>query len=269
MRERYNKFVPERPDDGCWLWVGNKNPQGYGYFSVENKGKRATHVALFLETGEWPPKGVDVCHRCDNPSCVRPDHLFIGTRRENMRDCVKKGRNANTIHLIPKEAQVRGSKHPRAKLNEEAVRRILSSGERAVVLAERYGVRRNTINQIRAGKAWNHVHGNEIREKIARAICQARCVGNQKPDDPMGVLFTSTGTEATPPYRWQTHLPEADAVLALYAPVMEENERFKGALPIFEHVTYIADTLSCDVPVTAEVRQHIKNAYETLAALRG
>jgi hypothetical protein len=84
--------------------------------------------------------------------------------------------------------------------------------------------------------------GEVLRDKIARAVCQARCVGNQKPDDPMGVLHTATGTEATPPYRWQTHLREADAVLALIGPVMGENERLRGTLEnIVNHESTVSD----------------------------
>jgi hypothetical protein len=72
-----------------------------------------------------------------------------------------------------------------------------------------------------------------MREKIARAICQARIVGNQKPDDPMGVLHTTLGPEGTPPYRWQTHLREAAAVLALIAPAIEE-QRFDDLVSGFK-----------------------------------
>lgn len=84
-------------ENACWVWIGNKNEHGYGTLGVNRKMEKAHRVALALESGEPIPDGVDVCHKCDNPSCVRPDHLFLGTMSDNIRDCVLKGRHAQKI----------------------------------------------------------------------------------------------------------------------------------------------------------------------------
>ena len=77
--------------DGCWLWTGGKNNLGYGRFYVRQVLWRAHRVAWILERGEIPV-GLWVLHHCDNPSCVRPDHLFLGTPKDNTADMYAKGR---------------------------------------------------------------------------------------------------------------------------------------------------------------------------------
>lgn len=91
LRVRFEeKYIPE-PNSGCWLWVGAIIPQGYGRIWDGQTIKMATHVSLGLD-GRPVPDGMFACHRCDNGFCVNPEHLFIGTASDNVRDCQTKGR---------------------------------------------------------------------------------------------------------------------------------------------------------------------------------
>lgn len=79
--------------DSCWLWIGSRLPTGYGTFRVGKKVKRAHRVSWELHNGPIIDGSLLVCHTCDNPMCVNPDHLFLGTNLDNMRDRNAKGRN--------------------------------------------------------------------------------------------------------------------------------------------------------------------------------
>jgi hypothetical protein len=78
----------------CWLWTGGKHRQGYGQISIARKMALAHRVSYELEVGPIPP-GMSVLHKCDVPGCVRPDHLFTGTQKDNMADCARKGRTVS------------------------------------------------------------------------------------------------------------------------------------------------------------------------------
>jgi len=140
--------------DGCWLWTGKRDAAGYGRIGIGSGSNRrsfqAHRVVWFLSTGQWPlPWPAEhVCHRCDNPPCVRPDHLFVGTARDNMQDREAKGRGASHA----------GTLNGRALLDAAAVRDIRANlhASRAS-LAARHGVTVHTITAVRRRLIWRHV----------------------------------------------------------------------------------------------------------------
>lgn len=137
--------------EGCWEWTGAICPTtGYGDFSAGGAGSNVgAHRASYeLNIGPIPP-GLFVLHRCDNRRCVRPDHLFLGTQRDNVRDMIAKGRAA--------KQQLKGEKHPSAKLTEADVLAIRSSTEDRRTLAEKYGISPATVSDIWRRFTWSHL----------------------------------------------------------------------------------------------------------------
>ena len=87
---RFWRYVVKN-EEGCWSWIGHKDENGYGRMSVLGKKQRGHRISYTIHFGKIPDK-MFVCHRCDNPECTRPDHLFLGTNKDNMKDAYKKGR---------------------------------------------------------------------------------------------------------------------------------------------------------------------------------
>jgi len=129
---------------GCWLWIGYciKGPKLLPYGRLNHK--LAHRLSWELYVGEIQ-KELCVLHKCDNPKCVNPWHLFLGTRLDNMKD-----RNA-------KLRQARGEKSGRAKLTEEQAKYAKYSSEHPRVVAHKIGVTKSIIYNIRAGRIWKHV----------------------------------------------------------------------------------------------------------------
>jgi HNH endonuclease len=157
--ERFEShFIPE-PNSGCWLWLGFvPDDPGYGQFTedcVEEKRSEGAHRYSFRVHKGPIPDGLMVCHSCDVPSCVNPDHLFVGTHTDNMRDASRKGRLKWKNPERP--ALRRGESHPGHKLTEEEVREIRTSPERSATLARRLGVSKTLIGRIRKRLTWKDI----------------------------------------------------------------------------------------------------------------
>lgn len=142
--------------DGCWKWTASKNLRGYGQLTFGSRTDKsrntvsAHRLSWMINVGDIPSK-MCVLHKCDNPPCVRPEHLYVGTHQDNMRDRDSKGRNA----------QVAGEQHGAAKLTEEQVKEIRSQYIPGVIsqsmLAAHYGVSREAISFIVNRVNWKHI----------------------------------------------------------------------------------------------------------------
>lgn len=160
LRERFEEKVLPEPMSGCHLWTAFANNMGYGTIGLGgNRGKKAYahRVAWTLENGDIP-EGRCVLHRCDNPLCVNVDHLFLGTKLDNSRDMVRKGRQSR--NPLPTESQPRGERHGCARLTEADVRRIRELKEEGVIareIAARFGISKSHARRVYRGHSWSHV----------------------------------------------------------------------------------------------------------------
>ena len=147
IQERFEaKFTKS---DGCWEWKAYKRRDSYGWFWFAGRIQLAHRVSYQLYVGEIP-NGLCVCHRCDNPGCVNPAHLFLGTIADNMRDCNNKGRGTDTS----------GEKNGHSKLIEAQVIEIrvkYANGATQVNLAKEFGVAQTTISNIVCGCTWTRI----------------------------------------------------------------------------------------------------------------
>jgi len=150
-----NLSIPERfwekveiQGSGCWEWRGAIGKRGYGNFSLGGgKFINSHRLSWRFAYGYLPKRNIFVCHRCDNRKCVNPNHLFLGTAKENTRDMISKGR-------LRKRGSMRGENGPNAKLTLEEVREIRALRGTHREIADRFGVSRSAISMIRSGLNW-------------------------------------------------------------------------------------------------------------------
>lgn len=151
----------------CWNFTGSRDKRGYGHVSHSGKSWRAHRLSYHLFHGSIPT-GLNVCHKCDNPSCIRPDHLFAGTQKDNLSDCRDKGRlgvwvkpecrptglrNGNYTH--PEKVR-HGERVLTSKLNQEAVRWIRENTGKVpqIQMAKQLNVSRSAIYRVQRGEHW-------------------------------------------------------------------------------------------------------------------
>lgn len=144
LMDRFWKYVTKT--NSCWIWSGSRFNDGYGSFWTGKKVVRAHRFLMTTIYGKLP-SNLLVCHHCDNPPCVRPDHLFLGTHRDNAQDSIQKGR-FNRQH---------GERIGTSKLKNDDVimiKKMLSEGKSTGYIAKKFGVHSSTISMISNGSNW-------------------------------------------------------------------------------------------------------------------
>jgi hypothetical protein len=175
IEERFWSKINIGDKDECWEWQAKKIRAGYGLFKVGGKDRLAHRIAYEMSYDDFD-RGLFVCHRCDNPACCNPNHLWQGTPKENIQDAVSKGRMAVGIRngqythpeKVPRgdksgsrlhpEKVIRGEKHPLSKLDWDKVIEIRNSLEPIKKLATKYAVNYTTIWKIKENRAWNELY---------------------------------------------------------------------------------------------------------------
>ncbi len=157
--ERFNKKYIPVTESGCWIWTASCRNNTYGQFRMSRNPNEALHSAhrasWILHRGPIPD-GMNVCHACDVTCCVNPDHLFLGTDKDNMQDASRKGR-MNWKNGEKRNLPV-GENHSQAKLQPDHVREIRSSSLSCSILAAMYGVTNITISRIKRRTIWRHLN---------------------------------------------------------------------------------------------------------------
>jgi hypothetical protein len=153
--ERFHtKYVKSEVDD-CWEWKAALYERGYGMFCLR-RGNRKTflahRIAWIIHNSQDIPPGHMICHRCDNPVCVNPNHLYCGTGYTNNQDTINRGRGNRK----------QGSQCSWSKLDEKMVIEILKSQLPNRHFAFKYGVDASLISQIRSGRRWGHLHHHRV-----------------------------------------------------------------------------------------------------------
>jgi len=161
-------------NSGCWLFFG-RDVNGYARTDLNGKPMLAHRASWEWHNNRPIPPGMFVCHKCDTPVCVNPDHLFLGTPRDNVADMDRKGRRRCVA--------LRGANSPVARLNDRAVVEILNdyaAGTSSTVIAERLGVGKATVASVLRGETWKHVEGERPRAGATSASNRNRRTGYKR-----------------------------------------------------------------------------------------
>ena len=143
--EKINKDDPS--SNGCWFYNNGKDRDGYGMISINDHPRKAHQISYMTFKGPIE-KDKHVCHSCDNPSCINPVHLFLGTNKENMRDKINKGRD-----------RVRGEQNVKSILTDELVKQILLEKDHLTIaeIARKHGLSWEHASAVIKRKIWRHI----------------------------------------------------------------------------------------------------------------
>lgn len=161
---KFSRLPGQGPKGDCWEWIAGRFPEGYGSFWLVDRSYGAHRIAFWIETGRWPE--ALICHRCDNPPCVRPSHLFEGTEADNSADMAMKGRAArftgdsHPSHKYP-ERVPRGEEHHAATLTTQTVlniRALYAAGNlQQKEIAKQFGLDPRLVGKIVRRERWVHI----------------------------------------------------------------------------------------------------------------
>lgn len=158
--ERFELYVDYEPTSGCHLWNGSTTRDGYGNFGWKfDDGSwltvRAHRKSYEMNYGPIP-EGLVICHKCNNPACVNPEHLYAGTQRQNIEDAIRAG-----THVLAREGYNAGTRNGRARLTEDDVRKMraeyAAGGTSFKKIGEKYGVRHYAARAAIIGETWSTV----------------------------------------------------------------------------------------------------------------
>ncbi len=158
----WSKVTGMENENSCWTWTGSvrSNDKPYGRMVIDKKHHGCHRLSYYFKYG-INPLSFDVLHTCDNPRCVNPTHLKLGTNSDNVADKVRKGRQARNVAWNKGQDGLKGMKNASSKLTDETVRKIRAEykfGENgAYVLAKEYGVSKPLIYNIVKRKSWKHI----------------------------------------------------------------------------------------------------------------
>ncbi len=150
IKQRFWNKVCKKDSNDCWVFLGAKNSAGYGQFKFGKLGVTLAHRASWMIThNKIIPCNMCICHTCDNPGCVNPQHLWLGTRAENNQDKANKGRAPS--------GKMKGENHGRSKITAQQIHRIRRSKAKQCCLAEEFGISPSAISMIINRKRWKHL----------------------------------------------------------------------------------------------------------------
>lgn len=161
---RFSMSYKVNPETMCWDWIGSLNrgsKRQYGTIKVDKKSVSAHRFSWEVYNQKEVPLSMFVMHKCDNPKCVNPMHLMIGSHSDNMIDMVQKNRQAKGVKFSNRKS-AKGSKNGLAKLTEKQALEIFQDARSQRAIAQEYGISQPCVNNIKLKKTWKEIHDNKL-----------------------------------------------------------------------------------------------------------